>query len=160
MWLQAASQPYSLALLPHYLSVRLRRLKCPKIRRKIWNGATEFGTLNLKPKGDCWFSIKWHGCIALDNMIKEMCKSAGICATKLTIPCAQQQLPCYIRWEWTSIMKRTGHRSFNGVHSYKFTSEEQREKPSNIINDGVARTQEAKFGIHATDSLPVLIPNN
>ena len=35
-------------------------------------------------------------------------------------------------------MEQTGHRSLDGVYSYKRTSEEQSEKLSDIINDEVA----------------------
>ena len=89
-----------------------------------------------KPKQDCWFAAKPLGHNPLDSMVKEMCKAAGITgyktnhslrtttATRLFQAGVDEQL----------IMERTGHRSLDGVRSYKRTSQEQRQALSDIVN--------------------------
>lgn len=89
-----------------------------------------------KPKKDCWFSSLPLGHNTLDNMVKKMCEAAkihgfrtnhslrAITTTRLYQAGIDEQL----------IMERTGHRSIDGVRSYKQTSDEQREALSDIIN--------------------------
>ena len=89
-----------------------------------------------KFKEDCWFSVKPLGHNPLDNMVKQMCKAAGIvgfktnhslratAATRLYQAGVDEQL----------IMQRTGHRSLDGVRSYKRTSQEQQVTLSDIMN--------------------------
>ena len=89
-----------------------------------------------KPKQDCWFTVKPLGHNTLDNMVREMCKDAGITghktnhslrattATRLFHAGVDEQL----------IMERTGHRSMDGVRCYKRTSQEQHEVLSDIVN--------------------------
>ena len=121
---------------PSRCPVRLFKLYnnlCPKNRPE--------GAFYLQPlrntTSDCWFSVKAMGHCALDGMVKKMCESAGIegfqtnhslrasTATRLYQAGVDEQL----------IMERTGHRSIDGVRSYKRTSDEQRIVLSDIINN-------------------------
>ena len=89
-----------------------------------------------KPKKDCWFSVKPVGHNTLDTMVKQMCDAANIkgfktnhslratTTTRLYQAGVDEQL----------IMERTGHRSLDGVRSYKRTSDQQREVLSDIVN--------------------------
>lgn len=89
-----------------------------------------------KFKDDCWFSVKPLGHNPLNNMVREMCKAAEIegfktnhslratTATRLYQAGVDEQL----------IMERTGHRSLDGVRSYKRTSQEQQATLSDIMN--------------------------
>ena len=88
------------------------------------------------PKKGCWFSIKPLGHNTLENMVKTMCKEAGIpghktnhslwatAVTRLFNAGVEEQL----------IMERTGHASVDGVRSYKHTSDDQRAALSEIMN--------------------------
>ena len=120
---------------PSRCPVRLFRLYnnlCPKDRPE---NAFYLQPLR-KPKQDCWFAAKPLGHNPLDSMVKEMCKAAGITgyktnhslrattATRLFQAGVDEQL----------IMERTGHRSLDGVRSYKRTSPEQRQALSDIVN--------------------------
>ena len=80
-----------------------------------------------KPKEHCWFSKIPLGHNTLKNIVKNMCQKAGIqgfktnhslratAATRLYSSGIDEQL----------VMERTGHRSVEGVRSYKQTSSEQ-----------------------------------
>ena len=99
-----------------------------------------------KPKQDCWFSATPLGHNTLDNMVKAMCKTAGIIgyktnhslrattATRLFHAGVDEQL----------IMERTGHRSINGVRCYKRTCQEQQEVLSDIINVSIPNPKKQK----------------
>ena len=88
------------------------------------------------PTKDCWFSVLPLGHNALENMVKKMCKRAGIdgfktnhslratAATRLFQAGVDEQL----------IMERTAHRSVDGVWSYKRTNQEQRLSLSDVMN--------------------------
>lgn len=100
-----------------------------------------------KPKPDCWFSTKPLGHNTLNNMVKEMCKAAGVIgfktnhslrattATRLYQAGVDEQL----------IMERTGHRSLDEVRSYKRTSSEQVEALSSILNLTVPHAEQQKL---------------
>ena len=88
------------------------------------------------PTADCWFSSKPTGHNALEGTVAQLCQKAGIpgfrtnhslratTATRLYQAGVEEQL----------IMERTGHRSIEGVRSYKRTSDGQREATSDVLN--------------------------
>ena len=89
-----------------------------------------------KPMEDCWFVAKPVGQNTLENMVRDMCKAAGIAgyktnhslrattATRLFQAGVDKQL----------IMECTGHKSIDGVRSYKRMSSEQQVALSDKIN--------------------------
>ena len=89
-----------------------------------------------KPKSTIWFSSTPVGHNTLNNTVKRLCKAAGIegfktnhslrvsAATRLFRSGVDEQL----------IMSRTGHRSLDGVRTYKRVSEEQKMALSSILN--------------------------
>ncbi|XP_064403277.1 zinc finger MYM-type protein 2-like [Halichondria panicea] len=90
-----------------------------------------------KPKNDdCWFSKVPLGHNSLKDIVKNMCLKAGIpgyktnhslratTATRLYSNGVDEQL----------VMERTGHRSIEGIRSYKRTSSEQQENISDLLN--------------------------
>ena len=109
-----------------------------------------------KPKPNCWFSIKPLGYHTLDNMVRDMCRQAGIpgyktnhslrvtAATRLYRHGVDEQL----------IMERTGHRSLDGVRSYKRTSADQQEALSDIL----AMVPAAKRPTAQTATQPTPVP--
>ena len=88
------------------------------------------------PTHDRWFSCVPVGRNKLANVVSTMCKLAGIggyktnhslratAATRLYSSGIDEQL----------VMERTGHRSTEGVRSYKRTSSEQQEAVSDILS--------------------------
>ena len=89
-----------------------------------------------KPTDTVWFSREPLGHNALSNVVSSMCKSAGISgfrtnhslratsATRLYAAGMDEQL----------IMERTGHRSVEGVRSYKRTSDQQEQSVSDTLS--------------------------
>ena len=89
-----------------------------------------------KPTGYCWFSSTPIGHSTLAGTISRICKAAGItgyktnhslratAATRLYQAGVDEQL----------IMEKTGHRSLEGVRSYKRTSSVQQENMSDILS--------------------------
>ena len=84
----------------------------------------------------CWYSRRPIGHDTLSKTLPRLCKSAGIqgyktnhslratAATRLYRSGIDEQL----------VMERTGHRSLEGVRSYKRTSNQQREALSDVLN--------------------------
>ena len=96
-------------------------------------------TLILFPAliGDFWFTSKPIGHNVLNQTVARLCSEAAIGgyrtnhslhATRLYQAGVDEQL----------IMERTGHRSLEGVRSYKHTSEGQREAASDILHSNPA----------------------
>ena len=95
-----------------------------------------------KPTIDCWYTSKPLGHNTLTKLLSRMCKAAGIegfktnhslratTATRLYQSGVDEQL----------VMERTGHRSLEGVRSYKRTSDGQREVPSDILNNKMSKS--------------------
>ena len=89
-----------------------------------------------RPTSSCWYSNRPLGHTTLSKTISRICKRAGISGyktnhslratstTRLYQSGVDEQL----------VMERTGHRSIEGVRSYKRTSDSQREVLSNILN--------------------------
>ena len=89
-----------------------------------------------KPKTGCWFSRTALGHNTLRDTVNRICTEAGIqgfktnhslrstAASRLYQAGVDEQL----------VMERTGHRSLEGVRSYKRTCDEQRIALSDILN--------------------------
>ena len=113
------------------------------------------------PTDTCWYTRQPQGKTTLNNLVPRLCKLAGIegyktnhslratAATRLYQSGADEQ----------QIMERTGHRSLEGVRSYKRTSEQQRQALSDILNHGSktnAAPQETSSS-SSTHLLPALV---
>ena len=120
---------------PSRCFVRLYRLYnklCPPDRP---NGSFYLAPLK-KYTESCWFSRSPLGHNSLKNFLDNICKEAGIAgfktnhslrataATGLYASGIDEQL----------VIERTGHRSVEGIRSYKRTSSEQQENASDILN--------------------------
>ena len=89
-----------------------------------------------KPTAQCWYMREPLGHNKLAKIVSDMCRSAGIqgyrtnhslratSATRLYSAGMDEQL----------IMERTGHRSIDGVRSYKRTSDEQEQNVSDVLH--------------------------
>lgn len=103
-----------------------------------------------KPTKDCWFSHTPLGHNMLKNYVGNMCKKADIkgyktnhslratAATRLYLNGVDEQL----------VMERTGHRSIEGIRSYKRTSREQQENVSDLLNGKKPCIDVAKTSTH------------
>ncbi len=101
-----------------------------------------------KPSRDCWYSVMPIGHYTLAGTVSRMCKAAGIAgyktnhslrataATRLYQAGVDEQL----------IMEKTGHRSLEGVRTYKRTTTNQQEGISDILS----LTRKKKCTAHIT----------
>ena len=88
------------------------------------------------PQGAYWYAAQPIGHDKLNSTVARICKAAGVqgfktnhslratAATRLYHAGIDEQI----------IMETTGHRSLDGVRSYKRTSDEQRETISDILS--------------------------
>ena len=100
-----------------------------------------------KPRNSCWYSTTPVGRNKLAKAVSNMCKTGGIhgyktnhslhatAATRLYASGIDEQL----------VMERTGHRSIEGVRSYKRTSMEQLEEVSDILSNRKKECSEVSF---------------
>ena len=91
------------------------------------------------PRPDCWYSNKPIGHNTLEATASRLCRQAHVpgfrtnhslratATTRLFQASVDEQL----------IMETTGHRSVEGVQSYKWTSDDQRAALSDILNSGI-----------------------
>ena len=92
----------------------------------------------VKPKGDIWYAAVPVGHNTLDKTVARMCSAAGIIGFKtnhsLLVTLATQLFQEGV--DEQLIMAKTGHRSTDGVRSYKRVSKEQMELISNVVQGG------------------------
>ena len=90
-----------------------------------------------KPKGNVWYGQTPIGHNTLDTTVSRICKAAGIVGYKtnhsLRVTTATRLFQKGV--EEQLIMARTGHRSLEGVRTYKRIGDEQREMMSNVLNE-------------------------
>ena len=117
-----------------------------------------------RPKEDVWYSNTAVGHNTLDKTVKRLCAAAGIQgfktnhslrvtnATRLFQSGMDEQL----------IMCRTGHRSIEGVRTYKRISEELKEDLSHVLNSATNGTipMRKKIKIEADKTDPEPVPEN
>lgn len=89
-----------------------------------------------KIKGEIWYSIVPVGHNTLSQIVGRLCKQAGISGYKtnhsLRVTSATRLFQNGI--DEQLIMSHTGHRSIEGVRSYKRISEEQKKSVSGILS--------------------------
>ena len=105
---------------------------CPQVNKS----SAFYLTPLKKPKGDIWYGTTPIGHNTLSKTVKRLCDAAGIggfktnhslrvtSATRLFQSGVDEQL----------IMGRTGHRSIDGMRTYKRDSNEQKEDISHVLN--------------------------
>ena len=93
------------------------------------------------PTPTCWFSRRPVGHHPLSNTVARLCKSAGIegYKTNHSLRATSTSRLYQSGVDEQLVMERSGHRSIEGVRSYKRTSDEQRRALSDILN-GVRKT--------------------
>jgi len=88
------------------------------------------------PTANCWYSKQPLGHTTLSKTVARLCTSAGIQGHKTnhSLRATTTSRLYHSGVDEQLVMERTGHRSLEGVRSYKRTSEAQREALSDILN--------------------------
>ena len=88
------------------------------------------------PTDTCWYTRCPVGHNTLSTAVARMCKLAGITGYKTnhSLRATATSRLYQSGVDEQLVMERTGHRSVEGVRSYKRTSDKQRETLSNILN--------------------------
>ena len=108
-----------------------------------------------QPRSDCWFTAKPIGHNALQGTVARLCQKAQIPGfhTNHSLRATTASRLFHASVEEQLIMERTGHRSLEGIRSYKRTSEDQREALSDVLNSG-----SKKMKLTVTPQLPSALP--
>ena len=88
------------------------------------------------PKGDVWYSKIPVGHNTLQNKVKRLCATVGITEHFTYHSLRTTVVICLFeaRMDEQLIMCRTGHKSFDGVCSYKCQTEQVSKVTSNVLN--------------------------
>ena len=88
------------------------------------------------PTANCWYSKIPLGHTKLSKTVARLCASAGIQGHKTnhSLRATTTSRLYHSGVDEQLVMERTGHRSLEGVRSYKRTSDAQREALSDILN--------------------------
>ena len=88
------------------------------------------------PTASCWYSNRPLGHNTLPNTVARLCSSAGIQGHKTnhSLRATATSRLYQSGVEEQQVMERTGHRTVEGVRSYKRTSEQQQQALSDILN--------------------------
>ena len=88
------------------------------------------------PSTQCWYSRMPLGHTTLSKTVSRLCQSAGIPGYKTnhSLRATATSRLYHSGVDEQLVMERTGHRSLEGVRSYKRTSDTQREALSDILN--------------------------
>ena len=88
------------------------------------------------PTATCWYSNNPLGHNSLSTTVTKLCKEAGITGFKTnhSLRATATSRLYHSGIDEQLVMERTGHRSLEGVRSYKRTSDEQRRHISDIMN--------------------------
>ena len=88
------------------------------------------------PTSSCWYSRCVLGHKTLSKTVAHLCQSAGIAGFKTnhSLRATATSRLYHSGVDEQLIMERTGHRSLEGVRSYKRTSDTQGENLSDILN--------------------------
>ena len=91
---------------------------------------------SLEPSETCWYTRKPLGHNILSGTVSSICKLAGIQGFKTnhSLRATATSRLYQSGVDEQLVMERTGHRSVEGVRSYKRTSDRQREALSDILN--------------------------
>ena len=120
---------------PSRCFVRLFRLYRQMLPDDVPAHAFYFRPL-VKPTKDCWYSKLPLGHNLLSSTVPRICKLGGIQGFKTnhSLRATATSRLYQSGVDEQLVMERTGHRSLDGVCSYKRTSDQQREALSDILN--------------------------
>ena len=108
----------------------------------------------LQPaRSPCWYSKKPLGHNTLAKTVAKMCQSAGY-KTNHSLRATSTSRLYHSGVDEQLVMERTGHRSIDGVRSYKRTSESQREALSDILNRKAPRVQDSNPVVYSVPPTP------
>ena len=106
------------------------------------------------PTASCWYSNRPLGHNTLRNTVARLCSSAGIQGYKTnhSLRATATSRLYQSGVEEQQVMERTGHRSVEGVRSYKRTSDQQRQALSDILNQPCSSATSSSTVIPAVTS--------
>ena len=112
------------------------------------------------PSPSCWYSKRPLGHNTLAKTVSRMCSSAGIPGYKTnhSLRATSTSRLYHSGIDEQLVMERTGHRSIDGVRSYKRTSEDQREALSDILNRKTPRVDTQSTLSPSSSTVPAPIP--
>ncbi len=112
------------------------------------------------PTSSCWYSKCPLGHTTLGKTVARLCKSAGIegYKTNHSLRATATSRLYQSGVDEQLVMERTGHRSLEGVRSYKRTSDAQREALSDILNGGTKKAKlDGTRSSHLAPAVPALL---
>ena len=128
---------------PYKCFVRLFQLYLSKLPQDCPKNAFYFKPLQKYSANGVWFSKQPLGHNKLHKMMSSICSAAGISGYKtnhsLRATSASRLYQTGI--DEQLIMERTGHRSIEGVRSYKITNVDQEKAVSNILQQADSHHQ-------------------
>ena len=109
------------------------------------------------PTPTCWYSRQPLGHNPLGTTVARICRSAGISGFKMnhSLRATSASRLYQSGVDEQQVMERTGHRSLEGVRSYKRTLEEQREALSDSPGPSKIAREEPATTLGATNTFPV-----
>ena len=104
----------------------------------------------------CWYSRKPLGHNTLSKTVTRICKAAGIegYKTNHSLRATSTSRLYHSGVDEQMVMERTGHRSIEGVRSYKRTSEGQREALSDVLNRKAPRIGDTSNTVPSPGTFP------
>ena len=108
------------------------------------------------PTTNCWYSKIPLGHTKLSKTVVRLCASAGIKGHKTnhSLRATTTSRLYHSGVDEQLVMERTGHRSLEGVRSYKRTSDAQREALSDILNRPKQPKTDSRSTLSGEHSLP------
>ena len=110
------------------------------------------------PTATCWYSKLPLGHSNLDSTVRRLFKTAGVegYKTNHSLRATATSRLYQAGVDEQLVMERTGHRSVEGVRSYKRTGEKQRKVLSDILNRQNSQSEQSLEVVSASPSLPSL----
>ena len=104
----------------------------------------------------CWYSRKPLGHNTLSKTVSRLCKAAGIegYKTNHSLRATSTSQLYHSDVDEQMVMERKGHRSIEGVRSYKRTSEGQREALSDVLNRKAPRIGDTSNTVPFSGTFP------
>ena len=116
--------------------IRIFKLYLTKLNPNAPRSAFYFKPLQKWSNTGVWFTNKPLGHNTLENMMATICKKANVTGYKTnhSLRATVASRLYHSGLDEQLIMERTGHRSIEGIRSYKRTSNQQQVTVSNVLN--------------------------
>ena len=121
---------------PSRCFIRIFKLYLSKLDVHAPQSAFYYKPLQKWSSTGAWFTKQPLGHNTLDTMMSRICKKAGVTGYKTnhSLRATAASRLYHSGLDEQLIMERTGHRSIEGIRSYKRTNSQQQQKVSNLLN--------------------------